>query len=103
MYYQEKVSLRGISSSTRNSRQKITEIIHLADLKGLEYPFSEEMTDSWIEEIFFPEKRIEERGRMLPDFEYLHKEMAKASVTLSLLHHEYVVDCRSSNKLPYAY
>ncbi|WP_268927057.1 MULTISPECIES: hypothetical protein [Niallia] len=38
-------SLRGIAASTGNSRQKVTEIIHLAKKKGLVCPLDEEMTD----------------------------------------------------------
>lgn len=101
--YGEGISIRGIASGTGHSRQKITEIITRAGQKGLEVPLSEEMTDQWIEGLLFPEKQAEAKGRHLPDFDYIHKELAKPNVTLSLLHHEYELDCRANNKIPYAY
>lgn len=101
--YDEKISLRGIASSTGNSRQKVTEVIELAEKKGLYCPLEEEMDDKWIEEFLFPGKALESSGRQLPDFEYIHSELAKPNVTLSLLHHEYETDSRSNNRIPYSY
>lgn len=43
--HDEGVSLRGISASTGNSRQKVKEVIDLAVQKGLTYPLDEEMDD----------------------------------------------------------
>ncbi len=99
----EGVSIRGIASSTGHSRQKITEIIRRAEDKGLGIPLSDEMTDDWIEGLLFPEMQSEAKGRHIPDFDYIHKELAKPNVTLSLLHHEYELECRANNRIPYAY
>ncbi len=103
MHSEEKTSIRSIAASTGNSRQKITEVIKLAVEKGLECPLDEVMSDKWIEEFLYPEKMVDSKGRKLPDFDYIHKEMAKPNITLSLLHHEYVTECRANHKLPYAY
>src|SRR5690606_5405984 len=96
-------SLRGIASSTGNSRQKVTEIVRLAKKKGLVCPLDDEMSDKWIEEFLFPEKSLESSGRHPLDFDYIHEELAKPNVTLSLLHHEYEVECRANQKIPYSY
>lgn len=37
------------------------------------------------------------------DFEYIHKELARPNVTLTLLHDEYVQDAHEGGKIPYAY
>ena len=37
--HDEGISLRGIAASTGNSRQKVTEVIQLAEKKGLMCPF----------------------------------------------------------------
>lgn len=97
------ISLRGIAASTGNSRQKVTKAIELAKKKGLVCPLDEEMTDKWIESFLFPEKSLEGSGRQLLDFDYIHRELAKPNVTLSLLHYEYEADCRINNKIPYSY
>ena len=101
--FDEGISLRGISASTGHSRQKVTKIIQLAEKKGLTCPLDEEMDDKWIEEFLFPEKSLESSGRQPLDFDYIHKELAKPNVTLSLLHHEYEAESRANNKIPYSY
>jgi hypothetical protein len=57
--YDEGISFRGISASIGNSRQKVTEVIQLAEKKGLMCPLDEEMDDRWIEDFLFPEKSLE--------------------------------------------
>ncbi|WP_242694624.1 IS21 family transposase [Pseudogracilibacillus auburnensis] len=37
------------------------------------------------------------------DFEYIHKELAKPNITLTLLHDEYVSEAHDAGKIPYAY
>lgn len=101
--HDEGISLRGISTSTSNSWQKVTEVIESAKKKGLTCPLDEEMNDKWIEEFLFPEKSLEASGRQPIDFEYIHKELAKPNVTLSLLHYEYDAKSRANNKIPYSY
>jgi hypothetical protein len=66
--HDEGISLRGIAASTGNSRQKVTEIIGLAEKKGLVCTLDEEMTEKWIEEFLFPEKTLEASGRQPLNF-----------------------------------
>lgn len=101
--HDEGISLRSITASTGNSRQKVTEVINLAEKKGLVCPLEEEMTDKWIEEFLFPEKTLEASGRQPLNFDYIHEELAKPNVTLSLLHHEYEAECRANQRIPYSY
>lgn len=61
--HDEGISLRGIATTTGNSRQKVTETIHLAEKKGLVCSLDEEMTDQWIEEFPFPEKSLKALGQ----------------------------------------
>src|SRR5690625_3023284 len=99
----ENVSLRSIAMITQHSRQKITEIVELAKKKGVKIPLEEEMTDSWLEDFLYPEKKQEASGRHLMDFEYIHQELGKANITLTLLHDEYVREAHNAQKVPYAY
>lgn len=75
----------------------------MAVKKGLTWPLVEEMNDKWIEGSLFPEKSLEASGRQPLNFDYIHKELAKPNVTLSLLHHEYDAESRANNKIPYSY
>src|SRR5690625_3852297 len=99
----DEVSLRSIAIMTQHSRQKVTEIITLAEQKGIKVPLEEEMTDPWLEDFLYPEKKQEASGRHLMDFEYIHKELAKPNVTLTLLHDEYDQEAHDVSKIPYAY
>ncbi|WP_347568876.1 IS21 family transposase [Evansella sp. AB-P1] len=102
--HDEGISLRGIAASTGHSRQKVTEVIDLAEKKGLVFPLEEElMMDKWNDEFLFPEKSLEASGRQALNFDYIHEELAKPNVTLSLLHHEYEAECRVNQKIPYSY
>ena len=46
----ERISIRSIAAANGNSRQKVTEIIRRAEVKGIVVPLSEEMTDQWLGE-----------------------------------------------------
>src|SRR5699024_2818210 len=48
-------------------------------------------------------KKQEASGRHQMDFEYIHKELARPNVTLTLLHDEYVQEAHEVDKIPYAY
>ena len=99
----EGFSLRTIRAATGHSRQKITEVIQLAQQKEVVWPFTEEVTDRWLEEFLYPEKSQEGSAYRAIDFLYVHKELAKKNVTLTLLHHEYETAARAENAIPYAY
>ncbi|MFL2141471.1 hypothetical protein ACEN3Z_08555 [Ruoffia sp. FAM 26254] len=64
---------------------------------------SDEMTDQWLEEFLFPEKLPESKGYMTEDWEYVHKELGKKHMTLSLLHKEYCQKAEAQQSIPYAY
>jgi hypothetical protein len=61
------------------------------------------MTDIWLEEFLFPEKRPQAKGYFQEDWDYVHKELGKPHMTLKLLHKEYSVRAKDNNGIPYAY
>ncbi|WP_255259829.1 hypothetical protein [Lentibacillus sp. CBA3610] len=85
--HDEGISLRGISVSTGNSRQKVTEVIELAKKKGVMCPLEEEMSDQWLEEFLYPETTLEASGPKAIDRIY-HKELAKPKCDSIAAHHE---------------
>ena len=82
--HSEGVSFRSIATITQHSRQKVTEVIKLAEKRGVIIPLDEGITDPWLEDFLYPEKKQENSGRHLMDFENVHKELAKPNVTLTL-------------------
>jgi len=89
-----------IARSTGHSRQTIVSVLKKADQKGISYCDVVALADRDLAQMFIdggPAKL----GYKMPDYEYIHKEMAKSGVTLGLLWVEYCEECRKSGELPY--
>lgn len=92
-----------ISTSVRSSRNTINEVCGLAEEKGLlKWPLPDDLSDSDIKNILYP-GRISESGRKMPDYAYIHREMAKPGVTLTLMWSEYCEQSESEKSIPYQY
>lgn len=81
------ISGRSISSSLECSRNTVANTLKCAEEFGITWPLQEGMSDNELMKLLFPE-RILLSSRNQPDCEYIHKEMAKSGVTLSLLWNE---------------
>jgi transposase len=60
------------------------------------------MRDRILEQRLF-DRRRSGQNRKMPDWEYVHQEMAHAGVTLSLLWNEYCESCRMEGSYPLMY
>ncbi|AKL93673.1 transposase y4bL/y4kJ/y4tB [Clostridium aceticum] len=96
------ISQRGIAASCQCSRNTVSAVIKRADECGISWPFQKDMSDGQLQELMFPEKALP-TSRKIPDCEYIHKEMAKSGVTLSLLWNEYCEECRLIGEIPLMY
>jgi transposase len=68
----------------------------------MESPVPDEMGDSELADMLFPEKAKAQNQRM-PDYEKIHRDLGKKGVNLTLLWEEYCAECRQSGEIPYAY
>jgi len=93
-------SQRQIAASIRSSRDTISEVFQLADVCNLKWPLDSAMTDRALQALFYPE-RAKKSDRKEIDYQYIHKELAKDGVTLTLLWSEYCETCRSEGLVPY--
>ncbi|WP_253187005.1 IS21 family transposase [Paenibacillus sp. GP183] len=96
------ISQRNIAASCVCSRNTISKIIQRAEEIGLAWSPENEMTDGEMRQRLFTEA-APPPSRKYPDYEYIHKEMAKSGVTLSLLWSEYCEGCRTSHEIPLMY
>lgn len=96
------LSQRSIASSCQCSRNTVSEVLNRAMEKELAWPLPEDVADDDLQYLLFPEK-AQTSSRKIPDCEYLHRELAKSGVTLSLLWHEYCETCRLSREIPLKY
>lgn len=96
------ISQRGIATSCECSRNTVSSVINKALDADITWPLPAVMSDDDLRKALFPEHALP-TNRKTPDFEHIHKEMAKSGVTLSLLWHEYYVEARNNQEIPYMY
>ena len=95
-------SQRSIASCCGCSRNTVANVLQHAQEQGLTWPLPEKATDEILARELFP-REPQVSGRRSPDYEHVHKELAKSGVTLSLLWSEYCEQCRNSGEIPYMY
>ena len=94
------LSNRAIAKSLGCSRDTVSKAVRAAEKKHLTWEQAEQMTPNEVEKYLFPGRGI--RGEHAqPDFEYIHHELTKKGVTLTLLHAEYCEKCEREGLLPY--
>lgn len=93
-------SQRSIAASCGCSRNTVAKVIDRA--REMEVDYSPDTIESEWEAMLFPELGVQ-RGYKQPDFNYIHRELAKSGVTLRLLWNEYCDSCRLAGEIPYMY
>ena len=96
------ISSRDIAVSLECSRNTIRNVLERTREQGIHWPLPDSMSDRMLEEVLFG-KRLLSRKCKIPDFEYIHQELAKSGVTLSLLWNEYCETCRMEGSRPLMY
>ena len=91
---------REIANSTDCGRNTVTRTLARAREKQLSWQQAQSMTSQEVSQRLFPS---EQKGPIykMPDYEWVHREMQKSGVTLSLLWVEYCEQCRQNGELPY--
>ena len=93
-------NIQQIAVSVRSSRNTVRDVLNLADEHNLVWPMESAMTDRALLALFYPE-RANRLGRKEPDYQYIHNELAKDNVTLTLLWSEYCESCYAEGSAPY--
>ena len=78
-----------ISRSCNIGHTTVGEYLKRAQESGLRWPIPEDMDDNLLEKLLYPQSPNKDTERPLPDWNYVHKELKKKSVTLFLLWQEY--------------
>jgi len=89
-----------IAASVGSSRQTVISVLKKAAQKSITYADAKDLPDRDLAAVINDGglKRILYR---MPDYELIHKELAKNGVTLNLLWVEYCEECRKSGEIPY--
>jgi len=78
----------------------VANVIKLAKEKSIGWETAKGLSDEVLAERLFPNSQ-KQTVHKVPDWTYIHREMAKSGVTLSLLWAEYCEQCRQSGEIPY--
>ena len=89
-----------IAKSTAVARQTVARISQRAEELELTHASAKDLSDREIAELLYPAISDKPVFKM-PDYTYVHHELAKPNVTLQLLWFEYCDQCRSTGELPY--
>lgn len=96
-------SQRSIARDVQSSRDTVADVIKAAGAAGIAWPLDDDVTNEDIQEILFPGKYAYASPYTVPDYQWIHTELAKKGVTLTLLWDEYCRKVRSTGDVPYMY
>ena len=89
-----------IAESTAISRPTVIATLQRAAAQGLDWQTAEPLSDRELAAKLFPPEDGKP-GYKMPDYEYIHRELAKPGVTQQLLWFEYCDQCRATGEIPY--
>jgi len=83
------------------SRTTVIRVLQQAQVYGLTYTGISDLSDRELATVLSPQSESGRATFKKPDFDWIHREMAKPGVTLQLLWFEYCDKCRDSGETPY--
>ena len=89
-----------IAESMMLSRQTVITVVKRAAKEGLDWQSAEGLSDRELTAKLFPNGQST-ATYLMPDYDYIHKELQKPGVTQQLLWFEYYDKSRDSDKIPY--
>lgn len=96
-------SIRKIAPQVQSSRDTVSATFKAADAAGVSWPLDDNVTNADLQEILFPGKYAYASPYTVPDYEWIHMELARTGVTLTLLWEEYCTKVRNDGGVPYMY
>jgi transposase len=87
--FEADLSYEEIGRSCNIGHTTVGEYLNRAKKAGLRWPLPGDMDDNLLEKLLYPKSKSKLPSRPTPDWNYVHKELKKKSVTLYLLWEEY--------------
>ena len=94
---------REIARSLHCSRNTVRDTLYMSEKLGIEWPLDDNVTNNELYQLFHPEKSVSSNNYKEPDYSYMHSELARKGVNLTLLWSEYCTECYSRGETPYMY
>ena len=83
------------------SRTTVIRVLQQAQVYGLGYAAVSNLSDRELAKLLFPQGENAKPTFKMPDYDWVHRELAKPGVTLQLLWFEYHDMCRNCGETPY--
>ncbi len=96
-------SVRELLATVHCSYRTYSETITAAKEKGISWPLDDDVTNTELRDFLFPDKYASLPIYAMPDFQQIHRDLAKTGVNLTLLHEEYTNKCLVEGRVPYKY
>lgn len=96
-------SQRSIARDVQSSRDTVADTIDAAKAASVSWPLDDDVTNEDIQEALFPGKHAITCAYAVLDYRWVHRELARKGVTLTLLWHEYCEKVRADGSVPYMY
>lgn len=90
-----------IAASIGSSHHTVKAVLDSAAAKNIIWPLDNDVSNQELEQLLFPDKYKAMSLYEEPDYAYIHHELAKPGVTLTLLWEEYCRKCHESHRTPY--
>jgi len=99
----EGVSQRGIADALGCSRNTVAAAFAAAGARGVGWEEAAGLDADEVRRLLLGEAEPQQPGRVVPDFEQVHRELGRPNVTLLLVWQEYCDRCRAEGQVPYRY
>ena len=96
-------SMRTKELELRSSHHTIRKVLDAAEKAGISWPLPETVSNEMLMELLFPEEYQKTALYVLPDYPYIHAELARKGVNMTLLWEEYCTKCNADGTVPYMY
>ena len=90
-----------IAASMGCSRTTVITVLQKADKCAITSKMALKMSNHELAKLMFPSSGTGKPGYKMPDYEYVHHEMAKSGMNLQLLWFEYRDQCSENGDIPY--
>ena len=94
-------SQRRIEVSVHSSHQTVKNVLEKASAQEISWPLEDDITNAMRGKMLSDKDKKSNSPYAEPDFAYIHKELSKKGVTLTLLWQEYCEKCRANGQQPY--
>lgn len=99
--YSQGFSQRSIETSVHSSHQTVKAALDRAEELHISWPLDEDVTNEVLDELFYGKRGSSTSPYAVINYDYIHKELSKKGVTLTLLWQEYCERAYANGETPY--